>query len=197
MNSNLRTRITLIQRARQQNNEEAWKEFVHYYRPFIFYILNQMNIGKNDINDLIQEILIKLWKNLVKYESNKSRFRTWLSTIIRNCSYDFFRKQSHKIETVSHDEITPNLLKGTSNDDLELLIEKEWKVYLTRLAMEQLSLAFKGQAITVFEMSMKGKPSEEIAKKLGLTTQSVHTLKNRVKKHFTCEVQRLIQELEF
>lgn len=196
MKSTLRTRVTLIQRVQQQNNEEAWQEFVHFYRPFIFHITKQMNVQIDDINDLIQEILLKLWKSLPNYEKQTARFRTWLTTVIKSCAYNFFNK-SRRQNSHNENELHPLLQQSVSKSDLELVIEKEWKLYLSELVMEKLKRVFKGNAITVFEMSLQGKNSDEIANELNLTTQSIYTLKNRVKSHFIAEMQRLIEELEF
>ena len=78
------TRHTLLQRAIDQNDETAWKEFVSYYQDFIVMVLSKMAVLPDYKDDLTQEILIKLWKNLESYNRERAQFRTWLSTIIRN-----------------------------------------------------------------------------------------------------------------
>ncbi len=194
MESSLKTRNSLIQRVKLQSNEEAWDEFVHYYRPFINYILRKINISSNDIDDLIQETLIRLWKSLPSYEKKNAKFRTWLTTLIRNSSYDFFRKRDAYERKL---EQNFQILLPQNESELELKIEKEWEAYITRLALDKMREIFRGKAVDVFEMSLQGHTADEIAAKLTLTPQTVYTLKTRVKSYFMGEVKRLIEELEF
>lgn len=191
MDTNFNTRITLIQRAKSQWDEHAWNEFAHYYRRFIYYVLNSMKVSNNDIDDLAQNILLKLWEKLPMYEKQRARFRAWLATIIRNAVISFYRKE--KIKDV---ELHPNDFDSVCEPELDKIIEQEWQNHITSIAMERIEKAYRGNAITVFKMTLAGKSTEEISKELNLTTDSVYTLRNRVKTSFVNEVKGLISELE-
>ena len=64
MSEEWKTRQSLLIRAKDPTDEEAWAEFVKYYEKFIFHLLHRLNINADDFNDLVQEVLIKLWKSL-------------------------------------------------------------------------------------------------------------------------------------
>ena len=80
-------------RVQNQDDEQAWDEFVDFYKNFINVVLNRLSISPNDIEDLAQDILLKIWKSIAKmnYDSKKANFRTWMNRVIRNAVIDFHR----------------------------------------------------------------------------------------------------------
>ena len=153
-----------------------------------------MNVPDADREDLLQEVLIRLSRNVDKYERSRAGFRTWLSTIIRNCVLTFFTKENKR----QYDpETHPELLDENKATELEEMIDREWKAYLTTLAMEKVRGVFRGNAIEAFELTQQGMPSQEIAERLLLSTESVYVLATRVRKRFILETKKLISELEY
>ena len=128
----LRTWITtgipnrhLIQRAQDPDDHQAWDDFVKYYESFIFMVLRKSSIKVIDEEDLVQTILLKVWKGLPKYEyrKEKAKFRTWLSTIIRNTVITHITKakgEDGKIEKYSAK------VNEISESSIEKVIEQEW-----------------------------------------------------------------------
>lgn len=196
MSETLRTRYTLLQRARDTDNQEAWQEFVAHYRRFIVYILRELGVLHDDIDDLTQQILLGLTKNISTYDREQSRFRTWLSTVIRNAAYSHFRKQKSRPSRlrVLDEEVPVEALQ--SSDGVNQWIEDEWATYIANEAMNRVRQAFKGQAVTAFEMSLDGCPAADISKETGLSVSSVYTLCKRVKRRLYLEVRALTAELE-
>ena len=92
MNHN--TRLTLIQRAMNQEDEQAWNEFVEVYKNYIYVIIRQMNVSKDDCDDILQQVFVKIWKGFEDFEygKNRSKFRTWLGGVTHRTVFDYFRK---------------------------------------------------------------------------------------------------------
>ena len=61
VSQNWNTQQTLIQRAQNPEDEQAWDDFVSYYESFIKMVLFKSNISLNDTDDLIQAILIRIY----------------------------------------------------------------------------------------------------------------------------------------
>jgi len=199
MSDDWTTRQTLLMRVRNQDDEEAWNEFVSYYRTFIKVILKYLNVQENDSEDLHQEILLKIWKALGKlnYDSEKARFRTWMNTVIRNAVIDFHRSRNRKIKTVdSEEEIDPEGFPLNS-DEFSKIIDKEWRAHITNMAMANIRSTFKGNAMQVFEMYLNEMPNKKIAEELDIAESSVYKLKSRVEEKLIQEIKRLKTELEF
>ena len=193
------TKQTLLIRAQNQDDSQAWEDFVDYYRDFIKILIYRLNISSNDVDDLSQEILLKIWKNLEKYDPERNKFRTWLNCLIRNKVIDFIRKKSRikKLEVFSTDEDEEEINLSLSESEMEDLIDKEWRTYLTNRAMKNIEPLFSGQAIEVFQLTLDSVPVIEIANRLNITEGSVYTLRKRVKQRLKAEIKRLKEDIEF
>ncbi len=188
------TRKTLLMRAKNRNDQDAWEEFVEVYRRFIYHVLNRMNVNENDFDDMVQEVLIRLWEKLGSYDPEKARFRSWLSFVIRNIVINSFRKKNLHVEKL--EQFSDSLSTKSSKTEVEKMIEREWKLHVSNMAMATIKELFSGKAVQVFEMSLQGLDSAQISVKLGIGQNSVKVLKSRVKSRYMAEVQRLITEFE-
>lgn len=191
------TRLTLIQRAQDPDDHSAWDDFVNFYKCFIEMILNKSRVSLNDADDLVQEILLKVWKGLPNYEyrKNKTKFRGWLSILIRNTIINHSEKRKRKDS--GKVEIEAAETSVLSQSDIESVIAEEWVVHLTSLALNNLKKSFSTKAITTFELSLKGKTAKEISKAINVTEDSVLVLRSRVKTALRREIDFLKRELEF
>lgn len=190
------TRKSLLLRVRDSDDEQAWNDFVAFYENFIYHILYCMNVSSADVDDLVQDILVKLWKNLQTYDQEKGRFRTWLTHVVRNTAYNYFNAVKVKRKLLEPGHPFAESMCSMPVTDLEKMIEAEWANYITSYALNRLDRFFSGKAIQVFSMSLDGRSVDEIAKELNLTRDSVYTLKNRVKARFIREVRALVLEFE-
>lgn len=189
------TRQTLLQRAKNPDDHQAWDEFTSYYKNFIQTLIYKMRFQGDDTEDLTQIILLNLWKTLANYDKEKASFRNWMGAVIRNTTFNYYRKQSNIAKREKEGVV--EFLDAMPESDLDDLIEREWKTYISELALKKMRELFSGKAIEVFELSLKGVSSEEIGEKLDLKKDSVYVLKNRVKKKFMEEVRALVKELEY
>ncbi|HEY5654118.1 MAG TPA: RNA polymerase sigma factor [Pontiella sp.] len=188
------TRATLIERVQNQQDEKSWEEFVHIYRRYIYAIIRSMNISEHDAEDILQQVLLKLWNSLPEMNCGKiKRFRSWLSTITKNCVTDFIRKRTrdaNRLEKAGKDE-TLSYLKAIRLPEINDIAEREWEFHLTNLALENIEPLFSGKAVDAFRLTLQGKSIEEVAKELNLKENSVYRLKNRVKERLIQEVKHL------
>ncbi|MCH2204333.1 MAG: sigma-70 family RNA polymerase sigma factor [Lentisphaerales bacterium] len=195
---NWNTRLSLLQRAKNPDDHQAWDDFASYYFDFVKVILYKMGVNQNDKDDLTQEVLLSLWKSLPKFELDKSRarFRTWMSSIIHRRVVDHYRKVnrlSTKEEKLRDEQ---EVLPTMSEPEIENIIQSEWEAYIVKKAMQRVAPIFSGKAMEVFQMSMDNIDPDEICQKLDLKRNSVIKLKNRVKERLLVEIQNLKQELD-
>jgi len=188
------TRKTLVQRARDPNDHGAWDEFTSYYRGFIRVLLLKLQVPEDNIKDLSQDVMVRLWQNLPQMEHgrNKAKFRTWLGTLIRNVVY------THGTQTASRRRRDAQAaIPAIEQPDLEDIIENEWRQHLIDLVLERLKKSFSGKAMEVFSMTLDGKSVDQIAVEMELSKDSVYVLRNRVNSRFRKEVRQLRTHLEF
>jgi RNA polymerase sigma-70 factor (ECF subfamily) len=191
------TRHTLICRACDTGDQAAWTEFDRIYRRFIVFILGQLGVEREDIDDLTQQIMVALTRDLPGYDRKKAGFRTWLSAVIRHAALAHLQRQRKARQRVTLAGTNPEIHGSSFNvPEIDRRIENEWATYLASLAMERVREKFQGSAMDVFERSLDGSTVESIAAETGLSVASVYTLRKRVKKRLYLEIRALIGELE-
>jgi RNA polymerase sigma-70 factor (ECF subfamily) len=67
-------------------------------------------------NDVLQEVFIKIWRQIDQYDPEKGRLFTWLVNISRNASIDTLRSKSYHLQQQNR-ELTENVYSaaGTIN----------------------------------------------------------------------------------
>jgi len=76
----------------KNNDQEALKIIIERYTSSLFNFAARL-ANKNDAPDIVQEIFIKIWKNINNFDARKASFKTWIFTIARNTVTDFLRKK--------------------------------------------------------------------------------------------------------
>ena len=189
-----KTRQTLIDRARDPNDGQAWDEFTDYYASFIRMVLMKLQVPRDDLEDLSQDVLLKLWQGLPKMEMGRgdARFRAWLGTVIRNAVYNHCSQAASRKRRETNAAVA-DVVPG----DIEDIIEGEWRKHIIALVVERLNASFSGKAMEVFMLTLNGKSADDIASALELTKASVYVLRNRVRTRFLDEAKQLRSQLEF
>ena len=158
-----------------------------------------MGMHEADYEDILQKVLLKLWTNLPDFEYDQSkRFRSWLSSLTSYAVMNFIRSKRAYIQRLEKAQQQESLayLDAIRLPEIEVIAEEEWKLYISKMAMKNVTKHFSGKAMNVFELSLNGWPMEDIANELELTINSANQLKFRVKERLKKEIQRLKNDLE-
>ncbi len=91
--------------AAQGGDLGAFNQLVTIHRGKIYAMIQNMLHNQADAWDLTQEVFIKAWRALPKFES-RAKFSTWLYRITHNTVYDWMRKK--KIQSAG--EFNENIL---------------------------------------------------------------------------------------
>ena len=76
----------------KDDEQELLKILINRYtRPLYNFVARLAN--RNDAPDIIQEVFIKTWKNIYRFDREKASFKTWIFTIAKNTTTDFLRKK--------------------------------------------------------------------------------------------------------
>jgi RNA polymerase sigma factor (sigma-70 family) len=81
-----------------KGDESAYKDLMNKYDRPIYFHIRKMIKEKELVEDLVQEVFMKAFKNLSTY-SNEYAFSTWLYRIATNHTIDYLRKK--KLQTLS------------------------------------------------------------------------------------------------
>src|SRR5271163_2699389 len=87
------TRQSLLLRA-QTGEANAWKDLTDLYRPLILGWLNRQGVPAGDLEDLSQEVLLRVVRHLPAFEHSGQRgaFRSWLRTIVCSRTAEYWRE---------------------------------------------------------------------------------------------------------
>ena len=82
----------LIARYIESGDEQALQLLVSRHLRSVYNFAYSMVGSKGEADDVTQEAFVKIWKNLKKFNGDKS-FRTWAFSITRNTAIDYLRKR--------------------------------------------------------------------------------------------------------
>ncbi|MGL4791623.1 MAG: sigma-70 family RNA polymerase sigma factor [Anaerotignaceae bacterium] len=169
--------LTLIEKA-QQGDSQAFGKLVQSHERFVYNVIYRMISNPEDAKDISQEVFIKAFKYIGKFDG-KASFSTWLYRIAVNACIDELRKRKGK-DTVSVEaqlELEENSVKMQFADESsnveDKIIAKEG-LTLIKEAMEKISQEHK--TIIVLR-DIEGLSYAEIAE---ITETSLGTVKSRL-----------------
>ncbi len=83
-----------------QQDRQAFNYLYDNYSGALYGIVLKIVVKEEAAQDLLQEIFIKIWKNIPRYDAEKGRFFTWMLNIARNSSIDYLRGQHTEIQSL-------------------------------------------------------------------------------------------------
>ena len=123
-----------------KGKEQLYSELVLRYQNRLFSTIYHYTRDYEDAKDLAQEIFIKVYNNLHKY-NNKASFSTWFYRIAVNSCIDWTRKR--RLVTVSTFETDENeeihILEHISDDTPspeDVLLKEEYKTTIKNIVMD-------------------------------------------------------------
>lgn len=130
-------------------------------------------ITKQDNEDLEQEVYVKVWKNMNKYEERGS-FKSWISTVAKNVSKDYLKSAGFRNSAnTTSDDVVLSTIKDNKQVPEASAIAGERQSRIID-AIESLRPKFK-EVIMLCEI--QGYTYEEAAKKLKCP---LGTIKSRI-----------------
>ena len=80
-------------------DEKSLEILIKRYLKPIYSFCFRLVGDRQEAEDLTQEVFVKMWRNLKRFNRNK-KFKTWIFTIAKNTCFDFLRKKK-KISILS------------------------------------------------------------------------------------------------
>ncbi len=155
------------------HGDEKSLEFLikRYLNPIYGFVYRYVGNSQN-AEDITQETFIKVWKNLKKYDKNKS-FKSWIYTIAKNTTFDFLKKK----KPILFSEFENSNAKNAFIDNLVDLSPLPNKIVeqknIIALAMKKLSSKYRLVLSLYYKNCLN---FQEIAQLLG---ESLNTVKSR------------------
>lgn len=160
-----------------KKNPESFGILMQRYQgPLFHYIRRISQLPKDDIDDLLQEVFIKIYQKLNEY-SETLKFSSWAYRIAHNHMVDYFRKTSIRPQTNALEDYEWEKMVRASVRMEKDIIDKDCAEKVKK-CIQSLPLAYKEILILRF---IEEKEYEEIMDILKKPKGSVATLIRRGK----------------
>ena len=160
-----------------KNQEYYWCLMTRYEDKLLHYILKISNFGREDAEDILQEVFIKVYENLNDFDTSW-KFSNWIYRITHNITISAYRKKKVNPQLVSWDyEGLNNLIESTSNIEKDAFQNLSYEKILE--IINRLPLKYKEVLILKF---MENKDYQEISDILHKPMGTIATLIRRAKK---------------
>ncbi len=150
---------------------------VKYQQPLFYYIKRISYFNVEDIEDIIQEVFIKVYKNLNAFD-NTLKFSSWIYRIARNSTIDAIRKKHARPQAMQLED--DELLKVfISSTDIENETATKDRLDKVKTIVDELPYKYKEVMVLKF---LEQKNYEEIMDILKKPKGTVAALINRGRK---------------
>jgi len=160
-----------------KTKEQDFLLLINQHKGILHKVSRMYMDNEEDRNDLIQEIVLQLWKSYEKFEG-KSQFSTWMYRVSLNIALTYFKKE--KKNTERH-----TLLDNFDKIEEDHSNEKEQQLTLFYQAVHELN---KVEKALIF-LFLEGLSHREIAQNLGISEVNARVKLNRTKE----KLQNLIK----
>lgn len=157
-----------------------------YENKLMRYILRISGLSQEDAEDLLQEVFIKIYKNLNNFD-HKLKFSSWAYRICYNQVISNYRKLKARPQNINWEEKDEWL----ENIIAEFDLEKELDLVLDREMIIKILTGLDYKYKEVLELKfLEDKDYKEISDILKKPMGTVATLINRAKKKFKDEIKK-------
>jgi len=180
------TRASLLNRIKNSEDQESWKEFFDRYHKLIYSVAAKAGLHHAEAEDVVQETFITLSKTMpnFNYDPTKS-FKSWLLKVTDRKIIDQFRKRKRNINepSTARDGRTATIerIADPKSVDVELIFEMEWRERIFEMAVEKVKVKVNASDFQIFDLHVikKWTPAK-VAATLGIKRARVHMAKFRV-----------------
>lgn len=184
---NERYAMELIIAKVKQGDMLAFNALIDEYKAMAFTLALKLMKNREDAEEVAQDAFVKAYKNIGQFEG-KSKFSTWLYTIVYNTALTRLRKKqldmqdidSHSVEDLTHHAESDAEWRRLQKDERSSYIKQalgrlvsEDQVVITLFYLEENSLA-------------------EICEITGWELSNVKVRLHRARKRLLCELERLL-----
>ncbi|MEM6690816.1 MAG: sigma-70 family RNA polymerase sigma factor [Planctomycetota bacterium] len=188
------TRLSLIGRLRDKADQEAWYEFVEIYEPLVFNLVSRSGVQHSDASEITQQVLTKVLTSVESrdHENASGTFRGWLYRMASNTTIDFIRKNqrhSRSLEAADLEQIAdPN-----QREMREFHLEYERQLFDWACEKVKRTVAeINWQAF--WATTVIGETIPEAAKRLGISSGTIHVARSRIMSRITSMIQERLAE---
>lgn len=154
----------------KSGDKSAFSYLYDSYSSALLGVIRRSIENEDTANDLLQEVFVKIWKNIASYQPERGRLYTWMLNIARNASIDYMRSAQSKKEQQNQ-----NIENSVNSIESRQTVVQETDTIGLNKVVESLSADHR----TILEyVYFQGYTQDETSKELNLP---LGTVKSRVR----------------
>ena len=157
-----------------QRDREAFSRLYDHFAPRIRSFSLKAMPGANLVADeIVQEVMIKLWQKAGTYNPDTAALSTWVFSMARNARIDYQRKHGRHLSDIDPETIFPDLEDESADPFLSAQAKNSQQVI-----QQGLKALPSDQTQVLAKIYLEGKSHQETSEELGLP---LGTVKSRVR----------------
>lgn len=186
------TRLSLLKRLQNGQDETAWAEFHEIYQPVLTRMVVAAGLPSCDQPDVVQEIWIAIYRGIEKYKprSHAFAFRGWLAKIAKNTAINYLSRKTNRQGT----ESLRDAAMLTDRNSTKQILQEQWDCEYQRQVLQWAALRVASR-VTVATFSafwrtvVDGEDVESVAKEMGMTAGALYVSRGRIMATLRREVE--------
>ena len=195
------TSLSLLARLQQEPDSENWNRLVDIYTPLVRVWLQKYDVQDSDADDLVQEVLLAVSKNLGEFEhgGRLGSFRAWIKAILVNRLRNFWRSRKRRPQAVGDSDIDARLAQlEDPMSKMSRLWDRDHDQYVLRQLLTVVEQQFSPTTWQAFRrVSLDGVAPRDVARDLGISINAVFIAKSRVLSKLRQESAGLVESSFF
>ena len=155
-----------------RNNKDSFLRTLNAHKAILYKVSNAYCVRPEERNDLVQEIIVELWRAYPGFDATRAQFSTWMYRIALNVAISMHRGQMRRV----HDALPIAALLDFAAADVELANSDD-----DLIALQQLLKNLDALSRALILLYLEGYEQNEIAELTGLTPSNVSTRLQRIK----------------
>ena len=99
-----------LQKVARERDKKAFSQLFDHYAPLIRAYSLAREPGADLVADeLVQEVMIRIWLKADSYSAELANLNTWIFTLARNCRIDYLRRNSRFTSEIDPTDIFENI----------------------------------------------------------------------------------------
>ncbi len=188
------TRLSLLTRLKDWNDQEGWREFFDMYWKLIYSFAIKKGLSDSEAQDVVQETVFSVLKNLQSFDSNKAPFKTWLLHLTDWRITDQLRRRPRNNQPLRRDDETGTAerVADPKGQSIEQVWNEEYENNLLSAAIERVKRKVDAKQYQVFDLYVfKNWPVTRVARALNINAGKVYLAKHRISRLIRKEIIHL------